>query len=163
MESKLVKQLAKHIREVYFGVNWTWSNLKDNLSDVTWEQATTKIYSLNTILGLTYHMHYYIAPLVSVLKDGPLTGEDKFSFDHPVIESKEDWDMFLSNIFKEAEELAVMVEQLDEDILWETFVEEKYGNYFRNIQGFVEHCHYHLGQIVVIKKILTEVGEKSEN
>jgi len=30
----------------------------------------------------------------------------------------------------------------------------KYGNYFRNIVGVIEHIHYHLGQIVLIKKIL---------
>jgi len=154
MDSKLINQLAKHIREIYFGVNWTWSNLKDQLSDVTWEEANRKVYSLNTILALTYHIQYYIPPLVSVIKGGPLTGKDKFSFDHPTIQSKEEWDNFVTNIFEEAEALAGLIERLDEDILWEIFSEEKYGNYFRNIQGFVEHAHYHLGQIVVIKKIL---------
>jgi len=33
-------------------------------------------------------------------------------------------------------------------------VEEKYGNYQRNIDGMIEHSYYHLAQIVVIKKIL---------
>ena len=31
-------QIAKHFREVYFGGNWTSSNLKDNLADVDWQQ-----------------------------------------------------------------------------------------------------------------------------
>jgi len=158
MESKVTKQLAQHVREVYFGVNWTWSYLREQLLDVTWQQANAKIGPLNTILGLTYHMHYYVAPLVSVLKGGPLTGKDKYSFDHPVVQSKEDWDNFLNKIYAEAEELAQLIETLDEDILWETFVEEKYGNYFKCIQGVVEHCHYHLGQIVVIKKLLTKTN-----
>ena len=154
MDSQLVKHLAKHIREVYFGVNWTWSNIRQNLSDVTWEQANTKIDSLNTIIGLTYHIHYYVASIVSVLEGGPLIGKDKYSFDHPSINSKEDWDDFLTLIYTAAEDLASKVELLDEAILWTTFGEEKYGNYYRNIQGFIEHSHYHLGQIVVIKKML---------
>jgi hypothetical protein len=29
---------------------------------------------------------------------------------------------------------------------------EKYGNYYRNIHGIIEHIHYHLGQIVLIEK-----------
>jgi len=33
-------------------------------------------------------------------------------------------------------------------------MEEKYGNYYRNFHGIIEHCHYHLGQIVLIKKML---------
>jgi hypothetical protein len=141
-------------------INWTWSNLKDSLSDVTWEQANTKIDSLNTIVGLTYHINYYLASLVSVLEGSPLIGKDKYSFDHPPINTKQDWDDFLIVIFKEAEDLVVMVEKLDEAILWTTFAEEKYGNYYRNIQGFVEHSHYHLGQIVVIKKMLTKTVPK---
>ena len=156
MKSQLVEQLAKHVREFYFGENWTWSNLKDNLADVTWQQANAKVYALNTILGLTYHIHFYVESLASVLKGGPVTGKDKSSFDHPIIESQEDWNTFLIRIFKEAEDLVLIVENLEEDILWETFAEEKYGNYYRNIQGFVEHCYYHLGQIVVVKKILIE-------
>ena len=160
MDSQLVKHLAKHIREVYFGKNWTWSNLKDSLSDVTWKQATTKVDSINTIVGLTYHINYYLGSLVSVLEGRPLIGKDKYSFDHPPINSKKDWDDFLTVIFKEAEDLAVLVEKLEEDILWTTFAEEKYGNYYRNIQGFIEHSHYHLGQIVVIKKMLNKAESK---
>ncbi len=44
------------------------------------------------------------------------------------------------------------IEQLPESKLWETFSDEKYGNYYRNIHGIIEHIHYHLGQIVLIKK-----------
>lgn len=34
------------------------------------------------------------------------------------------------------------------------FVEEKYGSYYRNIDAMIEHSYYHLGQIVLINKIL---------
>lgn len=154
MESILVKQLAKHIREIYFGKNWTWSNIRENLDDVTWKQATEKVGSLNTIVGLVYHINYYIGSLMSVLNGGPVTGKDIYSFDHPKIESEDDWQSFLKKIYADAEVLADKVEQMEESKLWTTFSEEKYGNYFRNIQGFVEHSHYHLGQIVVIKKLI---------
>jgi hypothetical protein len=45
----LTEQMAKNLREVYFGGNRTSSNIKDNLADVTWQQATTQVYSFNTI------------------------------------------------------------------------------------------------------------------
>ena len=37
------KLIAKHMREIHFGGNWTVSSLKDQLEDVTWEEATTQI------------------------------------------------------------------------------------------------------------------------
>ena len=36
----------------------------------------------------------------------------------------------------------------------EGFVDEKYGTYLRNIDGMIEHAYYHLGQVVLIKKLL---------
>ncbi len=47
----LTMLIAKHLKEVYFGGNWTASSLKDNLTDVTWQQATTQVYSFNTCLS----------------------------------------------------------------------------------------------------------------
>lgn len=57
MDMNLMGQIAKHLKEVHFGVNWTWSNLKDNLADITWQQATTQVYSFNSIATLVYHMN----------------------------------------------------------------------------------------------------------
>ena len=50
--------IAKHFREVFFGGNWTTSNLKDQLSDVNWQEATTQVYSLNSIATLMFHKNY---------------------------------------------------------------------------------------------------------
>jgi uncharacterized damage-inducible protein DinB len=152
----LTKEIAKHFREVHFGVNWTWSNLKDNLTGITWEQATTQVYSFNTIATLVYHISYFVEAALQVLQGKPLDAHDKYSFDHPPITSQEDWNNMLEKVFANAESFALLVEQLPESKLWETFSEEKYGNYYRNIQGIIEHTHYHLGQIALIKKIVQQ-------
>ena len=156
---KITSLLAKHLREVHFGGNWTWVNLKDTLANVNWQQATMQINSLNTIVKLTYHIHYYVTVVSKVLQGEPLTGKDKFSFDHPPINSEEDWQNLLNKVFTDAENFAKMVEALPDSKLEETFMEEKYGNYYRNLQGIIEHTHYHLGQIVIIKKLLQAEGE----
>lgn len=149
-------QIAKHLRDVYFGGNWTSSNLKDNLADVTWQQATTQVYSLNTIATLVNHMTYYISAVMKVLQGEPLNAKDKYSFEHPPIQSQADWDSMLKKAYEEAEEFASLIEKLPEERLWEVFSDEKYGTYYRNLFGIVEHMHYHLGQVVVIKKILLQ-------
>lgn len=152
----LTKLIAKHLREVHFGVNWTWSNVRDQLNDVTWQQATTKVYDINTIATLVFHMNYYVVAALNVLHQRPLDSKDIYSFDHPPIKSKEDWDKMRNKILEDAESLAILIEQMPESKLWDTFVEEKYGTYYRNFQGIIEHTHYHLGQVAVVKKIVLQ-------
>jgi len=159
----LSAQIAKHFRELHFGGNWTCSTLKEHLADVTWEQATTQVYSFNTIATLVYHTHYYVHVVIQVLMGNPLDASDKESFECPPIRSQEDWTRLLDKTWAEAEQFAQLVEQLPEHKLWETFKEEKYGNYYRNLHGIIEHTHYHLGQIVLVKKLVLQRGNGSES
>ncbi len=149
-------QIAKQIRGVHFGGNWTDVNLKDTLTGITWQQATEKVNSLNTIAALVFHMNYYVSAVLKVLQGGPLDASDKFSFDLPPVQSQADWEKMLDKTWTDAEKLASLVEQLPESRFAETFCDEKYGNYYRNIHGVVEHIHYHLGQISLIKKLLRQ-------
>lgn len=155
----LILQLAKHMRDVHFGGNWTVSNLREQLSTVDMEVATTKIGSFNTIATLVFHINYFVVVAARVLEGGPLEGDDKLSFAHPPLETEDDWQAMLAKTWADAERFASLVEVLPEDRLWEPFGNEKYGSYYRNIQGIIEHTHYHLGQIAIIKKL---VGESRE-
>jgi uncharacterized damage-inducible protein DinB len=159
----LTTQLAKHLRDVHFGGNWTTSNLKDNLADISWRQATTQVHSFNTIATLVYHVNYYISAVLKVFQGEPLQASDKYSFDLPPILSKTDWENLLNKTFTDAETFTLLIEQLPEHMLWENFTDEKYGTYYRNIQGIIEHTHYHLGQIALIKKILFQTNENLKN
>ena len=154
------EQIAKLLKAVYFGENWCAVNLKDNLAGLTWQQATTKVYSFNTIATLVYHMNYYVNAASMVLRGEPLDAHDKHSFDCPPILSREDWEKLLNKFWSDAENFISLVEQLPERKLAEIFSDEKYGNYYRNIHGVIEHNHYHLGQIVLIRKIILQADKK---
>ena len=155
----LTTQIAKHLREVYFGGNWTFSNLKDHLENLTWQQATTQVYSFNTIADLVYHSNYYIVAALKVLQGGPLDSKDKYSFDLPPINSQHDWQKLLNKVWADVETFAKLIEQLPERKLLENFTDKKYGNYYRNLHGIIEHTHYHLGQIVLIKKLVLQADK----
>lgn len=154
--SQLTKNIAKHFREVHFGGNWTASNLRDQLKDVTWQQATTQVYSLNTIATLVNHINYYMPIMIQVLEGGPLEGKDELSFAHPPINSEEDWRQMVDTALSNAEKLADLMEKFPEDKLWEDFTDKKYQVYYRHMHGITEHTHYHLGQIAIIKKIVQQ-------
>ncbi|PIF43573.1 hypothetical protein CLU96_0483 [Chryseobacterium sp. 52] len=149
-------QLVKRFREVLLDGFWIANtNFKDQLSEVTWEQAVTKVDSLNTMAMLTFHIHYYIAGLVNVFEGGSLDIKDKYSFDLPPIGSQEQWEALLDQLWNDSEKLAMLLEQMPDSKMNEVFVDEKYGTYLRNIDGMIEHAYYHLGQITLIKKMLT--------
>lgn len=153
-------QIARHLRQVHFGGNWTSSSLKDSLEGITWQQATTVVYSFNTIAGLVYHMNYFVSAVLQVLKGSPLDAKDSYSFNLPLIQSGDDWQKLLDKTWSDAENFASFIAQLPETKLWEDFTDDKYGSYYRNLHGIIEHIHYHLGQIVLIKKILLhQAGE----
>jgi len=154
---KLTKQIAERFREILLDGQWVLgTNYKDQLSNINWEQATTKIGTLNTIAALTFHIDYYIAGVLHVLEGGSLEIRDKFSFDLPPIQSQKDWNELNQKLLKDAEKFAIMLELMDDSKLDEVFVEKKYGSYKRNINAVIEHSYYHLGQIALIKKMILE-------
>ncbi|MDC8004162.1 DUF1572 domain-containing protein [Aureisphaera galaxeae] len=146
------EQLAKQIRDMHSGPNMTGVNLTDALEGVTWQMANQKVGELNTIGVLVFHINYYIHGVIPVFGGGTLDIHDKYSYDAPEITSEADWNRRLDQFWADGEKLAAHVEQLPDEKLFAPFVKEKYGNYFKNIMGIVEHTHYHLGQIVIIKK-----------
>jgi len=151
---QITSQIASHFRAVHFGGNWTSVNLRDTLNGVDWQQATTKHDSLNSIALLVFHMNYYVAAVTEVLEGRPLNAHDKFSFEMPAIDSEADWQNLVLKTFKDAEHFAGLIEKLPDEKLGEVFSDAKYGKYYRSLHGIIEHCHYHLGQIVLIKKLL---------
>lgn len=152
-------QLANRFREVLLNGKWIANtNFKEQLSNVTWEQATRKVGSLNTIALLAFHINYYIKGVSDFFENGALEIRDKYSFDIQPIESQADWEKLQQSLFANAEKFARQVEQMSDEKLEETFVDVKYGNYRRNIEGTIEHSYYHLGQISLLKKMVAEAG-----
>jgi len=156
------KQLANRFREVILNGKWIANtNYKQELSDINWKQATTKVETLNTIADLTFHVNYYITGILNVFNGGSLDIRDKYSFDMPPIKSDKEWEELTNTLWKNSELFATQIELITDRKLEEVFVDKKYGSYQRNIDALIEHSYYHLGQITLIKKLLLQKGEIS--
>lgn len=154
---KKTEFLATRLREVLLNGKWIANtNFKEQILGINWEQATKKVDSLNTIALLTFHLNYYLQGLLQVFNGGPLEIRDKYSFDLPEIKSESDWNKLVDTFLSNAELFASKVEQMDERILDQPFVDEKYGSYYRNIEGVIEHSYYHLGQVSLIRKMIVQ-------
>ncbi len=152
------KTLASRFREVLLDGKWIANtNVKQQIMDVSFEEANQRIGSLNTIALLTFHLDYYIGGVLNVLEGGPLEIRDRFSFDMPELKSASDWGRLRGQIIEHSELFAQHIEKMSDEQLEQYFVKKDYGNYRRNIEGIIEHSYYHLGQISLIKKLIRTV------
>lgn len=152
--NSICKQAARHLREVYFGGNWSASCVSGMLKDVSADEANRALPGMNSLLALTFHQFYFITALHSVLKGAPLSTKDALSFDHPVIKTEDDWRHFQSMVFSTVNETCDLLENIDDQQLNQPFYDPKYGSWYRNIHGITEHVHYHLGQMSIIKRLI---------
>jgi hypothetical protein len=148
-------EIANRLKEVFLGGKWIANtNWKEQLLDTTWEQAIYKIENLNTIALLTFHINYYVKGLLHVLQGGDLLIKDKFSFDIPEMIVETEWQSLVNEFISNVETFINTIEKMEESKLNDPFVEEKYGSYGRNFEGVIEHSYYHLGQVVLLKKMM---------
>lgn len=121
------------------------------------ETATQKTESFNTIIALTYHIHYFVKIQLKVLEQGLLEGKDNESYEHPNITSQSEWETLYKAMWNNAERFTKLLAELPDATLAKPFTNEKYGTYASNIQGLIEHTYYHLGQIVILKKCVSKI------
>ena len=137
--------IAVRLREVFLHGTWIANtNYQAQLRDLDWQHATLQMDKLNSIAALTYHINYYLAGLLEAFQTGRLEIRDKYSFDLPPISSQADWDQLVATLIKNAVLFSDAVEQMEDALFDQHFIDEKYGSMLRNIEGVIEHSFYHL-------------------
>ncbi|GMQ29582.1 DinB family protein [Algoriphagus confluentis] len=153
--------ISGRLKEVLIDGKWIANtNYKDQLENLDWSQATEKNGNLNSIASITYHVTYYLKGFVTLFESGHLDIRDKYSFDMQPITCESDWKSLLTDFIDNSNKIIEHIRQLNEDKLEDIFVEEKYGTYHRNLEGMIEHCYYHLGQITLLKKMILDKDKK---
>ena len=150
------RELAKRFSDVILNNSWVANNsYKNQLTDLPLEVVLFKYQSLHNIAALAQHVHYYIAGILNVFNGGNLDIKDIYSFDFPPINTIEQWHTFLAVFWTDAASFTQKLEKMDENTLNSIFVKKEYGTYHFNINTLIEHSYYHLGQIVLLKKLIS--------
>jgi uncharacterized damage-inducible protein DinB len=143
--------IAQHLLAVHTGNNWTDVNLSDTLADVTLDEAlSVSAASPNTIAALVHHITYWNRHMIGRMKGVEAAIPAANGFDLPV---NFDWQQLKDDNIVSAHELAAAIREFDATRL-EQPIMPGFSTAYKNLQGTVEHVHYHLGQIVIIKKLL---------
>lgn len=154
------KLLASRLKEVFINGRWIANtNWKEQVENTNFLMAIKRVNGFNSMAMLTYHINYYLEGLIVVLRGGPLTISDKHSFEMPEMKVQRDWEDLVAKLVLNAEIFASEVDKFDEELLDAPFVKEEYGTYQRNIEAVLEHSYYHLGQLVLIKKLVEQTME----
>ena len=157
-----MKSLADRFAEIYLSGRWICgTNVAEVISSVSYVQAVKRLHDLNSIALLTFHLSYYLGGVLKVLEGGNLDISDSKSFDMSEISTDIKWKLLCDQLTDRANQLHRKIELMNQEELLGDFSEEKYGSNLRNIEGLIEHGYYHLGQIVIIRKMILQQEEIS--
>lgn len=153
---KLTDYIAQHIIEVSEGGNWTEVDIKNTLQDVTYEEATViTLASPNSIAALLHHVSFYNEVVLQRLKGISPVINDANGFDGKPIESESDWLNLKEEALRSAKNLAEAVKQFPEEKLQELSPNSE-NTYYKTLHGVTEHAYYHLGQMMILKKLIRQ-------
>lgn len=151
---KTTDLIAQHLLDVHNGNNWTEVDLTGTLNDVSLKEATTVTSaSPNTIATLLHHITYWNRVMVQRTKGIKVEVPESNGFDMQPLQTPSDWEALKQDNITSANELAEAIRNFDETKLEEPIL-PGYSSVYKNLQGSVEHVHYHLGQIVILKKLI---------
>lgn len=147
----LLTYIAQHVLDVHEGDNWTEVNIKNTLRDVSWKQAreVTPV-SPNSIAMLVHHLAFYNEIVLQRILGSFPPIPPSNGFDVPILENEEQWQELQSRLYSTARLLADGVLKMQEEQLFE-LPATGFNTPYKNLHGIVEHAHYHLGQITIIR------------
>jgi hypothetical protein len=73
-------------------------------------------------------------------------------FDMAAIKNEDDWIQLKDRNMQSARQLASAVREFPEEKIFELTV-TGHSTHYKTLHGITEHAHYHLGQIVLLKKL----------
>jgi hypothetical protein len=133
--------------------NWTDIFLDDVIADVTYEEAIAVPPGItNTIAMLVYHIKFYNDVVrLRLAGEEPVVGAAN-GFD-VAINNDATWQQLKADCIESFKMIADDIKALPDEKLWE---QTKPGgdSFYKNFHGLAEHGHYHLGEIVLLKKII---------
>ena len=154
LQMKICPAIATQILEAYEGNNWSEVCVKDVVADIQFEEAVAITEaSPNSIAALLYHMMFYNNAVCQRLRgEEPHIGSDN-GFDLPTLKGGNDWQQLISDAMESAKNLSMAIADFREVNL---FKENPagLGTFYKKMHGVIEHNYYHLGQIMILKKLI---------
>jgi uncharacterized damage-inducible protein DinB len=149
---KDMERFQKLFRDHYDGDPWIEINLRGTLDGVSAKAAAKNIGSLNSIWQIVNHVIHWRETLLKRMK-GQSAPTPANNFFEPVTDiSEQAWTETLNRLQSSQEALLEYLAANEEADPDEKPPGQQYNRY-ELIEGMLQHDVYHLGQVVLIKKM----------
>lgn len=156
----IAELIAEHLLDVYAGQNWTEVNLQFTLGDISYEEASQLTpASANTIAGLLHHLNFWNQVMTDRIRGIRAAIPESNGFENTPLEDVEQWQSLQIACFKSGKALAEVIRKLTAEELQQPIL-PGYPTAYKSLQGCVEHVHYHVGQIVILKQLIRALNVK---
>ena len=148
------KRISNLYQSIYNGNRWLEVNLDNTLKNVTAEQAYRKINpNLNTIWEIVNHLIQWRRNILERMQGEVIITPDHNYFVPVLDPSEAAWEQSLQTLAKSQDSWNAFFENFNDEDLSKIYVNNGH-TYYEHIHGIIQHDVYHLGQIVILKKLL---------
>lgn len=152
-EKKNINHFIKLLGDHYNGDPWIDNTITGELKSLTAEQAAKKFGGLNSIWQITCHMISWRNALIARVMDTPHAHPDNNFIEEISDISENAWKEALIKFEKSQADILAFLKKQDDELLEKVSPSSGYS-YFELVNAILIHDSYHLGQIVLIKKLL---------
>jgi uncharacterized damage-inducible protein DinB len=149
------KRIANLFKQLFNGHPWIDVNIVESLSTITAKQAASRpLQECNTIWEIVNHMVAWRKNVLCRMNDEVIETPSHNYFEPVTDQSEEAWAQTKIDLENSQSEWAQYLEQLDTKEFDKIYPITGL-TYYEHILGIVQHDAYHLGQIVMLRKVVS--------
>ena len=150
-----ISKVNKLIKDHYNGNPWIDTTIAATLKQLTAKQAAVKIGELNSIWQIVNHMIMWRTALIGRVMDKPISHPDNNYIEEIKDTSAAAWKDTIKKLKRSQKDIISFLGSSEDELLEKVSPSSGYS-YFELVMSIVIHDSYHLGQIVLIKKMMEE-------
>lgn len=150
-----VERFLKLFNDHYDGDPWIEVNLQGTLEHITAAVASQKVGSLNSIWQIVNHIISWREALLKRIQNEHVPSPENNFIETITDVTPEAWNHTMKRLQVSQDKLLSYLAEKELMNLDEKPLEGQYSRY-ELIVGILQHDVYHLGQVVLIKKIISE-------
>lgn len=152
-ETQNIRRFEKMLTDHYNGNPWIDITIAGELKSVSAKNASQNIGELNSIWQITRHMISWRNALIARVMDSPHPHPNNNFIEEIRDTSSKAWKDTLRKFARSQKDIISFL-KTQEDMLLEKVSLASGYSYFELVNAILIHDSYHLGQIVLIKKLL---------
>ncbi len=148
-----IDRITRLLEKTFDGQPWYGSSIMEILKTINVDTATRQIGTAHTICKLVEHMISW-----RTFATRRLLGDAEFEIDDQTnFPSSRDWAQTIQRLEQSQQALLQAVNQFPDERLSEPVPSNRFRyTFYTLLHGIIQHDIYHLGQIALIKKVISD-------